>query len=228
MPFNKGDFTQQGVDGYVEGGLLLNQKRNLTTKISTDEDSAGLEFVGINIHDHLNDLDYTFIGQNVSAGSSVIGQAPSGNIAITENTAEGETLDVSQYATATVNVPTGIDFIIPSQLVNTPASGTVTIQNSFPTAVESLPDYIVLRLTTTAYGYPFHAPLIAHKQATPEYTVSDYGDIGGTTMKLTVFITRLDAEGHWGFKVLVNDVQTAFTDVLISAIPQWQSETPPM
>ena len=32
---------------------------------------------------------------------------PAGNIAITSNTASGQSLDVSQYATATVNVPTG-------------------------------------------------------------------------------------------------------------------------
>ena len=40
-----------------------------------------------------------------------IGAAPSGNIEITENTAEGEPLDISQYATATVNVSgSGSDF----------------------------------------------------------------------------------------------------------------------
>lgn len=33
------------------------------------------------------------------------GITPTGNIAITENTAEGEPLNISQYATATVNVP---------------------------------------------------------------------------------------------------------------------------
>ena len=105
MPdYNKGDFTQQGYGGYVSGGLHLNEKRCLTAKISTDEETAGLDSVEINIHDHLNDLDYTFSGENVIAGTSVIGQAPSGNIEITENTAEGEPLDVSQYATATVNV----------------------------------------------------------------------------------------------------------------------------
>lgn len=41
------------------------------------------------------------------AGVAHSGITPSGNIAITENTAEGEPLDVSQYATATVNVAGG-------------------------------------------------------------------------------------------------------------------------
>lgn len=36
MPYNKGDFTQQGIAGYVNGGLLLNNKRDVTTRISTD------------------------------------------------------------------------------------------------------------------------------------------------------------------------------------------------
>ena len=109
MPdYNKGDFTQQGCGGYVSGGLHLNEKRCLTAKISTDEDSAGLDSVEINIHDHLNDLDYTFSGENVIAGTSVIGQAPSGNIEITENTAEGSPLNIAQYATATVNVAGGV------------------------------------------------------------------------------------------------------------------------
>ena len=43
------------------------------------------------------------------AGVAHSGITPSGNIAITENTAEGEPLNVSQYATATVNVSGGGD-----------------------------------------------------------------------------------------------------------------------
>ena len=74
MPdYNKGDFTQQGIDGFVEGGLHLNEKRCLTAKISTDEDSAGLDSVEINIHDHLNDLDYTITGENLVVGENTIG-----------------------------------------------------------------------------------------------------------------------------------------------------------
>lgn len=136
MPdYNKGDFTQQGVDGFVEGGLHLNEKRCLTARISSNEETAGLDNVEINIHDHLNDLDYTITGENLTVGENFIGgltritftengtfeashfenigwdevtvnvPLPSGNIAITENTAEGSPLNISQYATATVNVP---------------------------------------------------------------------------------------------------------------------------
>lgn len=79
MPdYNKGDFTQQGIDGFVEGGLHLNEKRCLTAKISTDEDSAGLDSVEINIHDHLNDLDYTITGENLVVGENTIGSGGGG------------------------------------------------------------------------------------------------------------------------------------------------------
>lgn len=35
MPYDKGDFTQQGIDGKVAGGLLLNNKRDGGKKIIT-------------------------------------------------------------------------------------------------------------------------------------------------------------------------------------------------
>lgn len=92
--FNKGDFTQQGVDGHVRATLRLNEKRYVELDLTTNENARGCTISG-NVHDRLNNLDYP------------IGSAPSGNIEITENTAEGEPLDVSQYATATVNVAGG-------------------------------------------------------------------------------------------------------------------------
>lgn len=116
MPdYNKGDFTQQGIDGFVEGGLHLNEKRCLTAKISTDEQTSGLDSVEINIHDHLNNLDYTITGENLTVGENAL---PSGNIAITENTPEGETLDIAQYATATVNVSGGGEMSLKHLTVN--------------------------------------------------------------------------------------------------------------
>ena len=91
MPdYNKGDFTQQGYDGYVSGGLHLNEKRCLTAKISTDEDTAGLDSVEINIHDHLNDLDYTITGENLTVGENTIGGGGIElyNLSITLNTTD--------------------------------------------------------------------------------------------------------------------------------------------
>lgn len=95
--FNKGDFTQQGVNGHVRATLRLNEKRYVELDLTTNENARGCTISG-NVHDRLNNLDYP------------IGAAPSGNIAITENTVEGESLDIAQYATATVNVSGGGGF----------------------------------------------------------------------------------------------------------------------
>lgn len=107
MPdYNKGDFTQQGVDGFVEGGLHLNEKRCLTAKISTDEDSAVLDSVEINIHDHLNDLDYTITGENLVVGENTIGGLTS--VTFTENgTFEASHFEAIGWDEVTVNVSGG-------------------------------------------------------------------------------------------------------------------------
>lgn len=92
--FNKGDFTQQGVDGHVNAKLRLNAKRYLDIDLTSNEQASGCTISG-HVYDSLNDITYP------------IGSAPSGNIEITENTAEGEPLNIAQYATATVNVAGG-------------------------------------------------------------------------------------------------------------------------
>lgn len=93
--FNKGDFTQQGVDGHVRATLRLNEKRYVNLDLTTNENARGVTISG-KVIDELNNLEYPIGGVN-----------PTGNIAITENTTEGVPLDISQYATATVNVPQG-------------------------------------------------------------------------------------------------------------------------
>lgn len=73
MPYNTGDFTQQGIAGYVNGGLLLNNKRDVTARVSTDEESAGIDSVDIKIKDRLNNIEYHITGENLSEGENVIG-----------------------------------------------------------------------------------------------------------------------------------------------------------
>lgn len=68
MPYNKGDFTQQGVDGKVCGGLLLNNKRDVDVLVSTDEDDSTLNGIAVTVEDHLNDLKYAFFGTDLEAG----------------------------------------------------------------------------------------------------------------------------------------------------------------
>ena len=68
MPYDKGDFTQQGIDGKVAGGLLLNNKRDVDILVSSDEDDSTLAGVAVTIEDHLNDLKYAFFGTDLEAG----------------------------------------------------------------------------------------------------------------------------------------------------------------
>lgn len=89
--FNKGDFTQQGVDGHVTATLRLNEKRLVNIDLTSNEEAEGCTIAGT-VTDLLNDKVYP------------IGSAPSGNIEITEN---GENINVAPYATATVNVAGG-------------------------------------------------------------------------------------------------------------------------
>ena len=91
MPFNKGDFTQQGVAGHVNANLRLNEKRLVSIDLTSNEEAEGCTITGT-VTDLLNDKVYN------------IGSGVSGNIEITEN---GENINVAPYATATVNVSGG-------------------------------------------------------------------------------------------------------------------------
>ena len=93
MPYNKGDFTQQGINGDVSALVRLNDKRVVKMVLSSDDESSNVDVTGT-VYDYLN-------GETYPLG----GTTPTGNIAITENTVEP--LDISQYATATVNVSGG-------------------------------------------------------------------------------------------------------------------------
>ena len=92
MPdFNKGDFTQQGVNGHVNATVRLNEKRLVKIDLTSNEEAEGCTITGT-VKDLLNDKVYG------------IGSGVSGNIEITEN---GENINVAPYATATVNVSGG-------------------------------------------------------------------------------------------------------------------------
>lgn len=80
MPtYNKGDFTQQGVDGYVDGSLELNQKRIVDVRVSSDDESETISDVNIKIRDELNDLEYDITGSNLATGENVIGGGGGGD-----------------------------------------------------------------------------------------------------------------------------------------------------
>lgn len=107
MPFNKGDFTQQGVAGHVNAILRLNEKRSVGIDLTSDEEAEGCTITGA-VYDLLNEEVYP------------IGAGVSGNIEITEN---GENINVAPYATATVNVAGGGGDLTTANVAVTFASG---------------------------------------------------------------------------------------------------------
>lgn len=88
MPYDKGDFTQQGINGDVSALVRLNEKRVMKVVLSSDDESDNCDISGA-VYDMLN-------GESYSVGSE-----PTGTITITSN---GTGIDVSQYALADINV----------------------------------------------------------------------------------------------------------------------------
>lgn len=154
------------------------------------------------------------------AGVAHSGITPSGIIEITENTTEGELLDISQYAAAAVNVPSsGVDFVIPEQTVTTLASGNVPIQTNFPT---EFPTNIVIQMMGEAFGQPIHG--LAVMTHSSEDSFEGYRTvIGFDTSTISINIVSVDSGENWGMNIQVNNYQTAFTDILISAIAEWET-----
>lgn len=93
MPYDKGDFTQQGINGDVSALVRLNDKRVVKMVLSSDDESSNVDVTGT-VYDYLN-------GETYPLG----GSTPTGTITITEN---GEGIDVAQYRYADVSVSGGI------------------------------------------------------------------------------------------------------------------------
>ena len=128
MPdFNKGDFTQQGVNGHVNATVRLNEKRLVSIDMTSDEEAEGCTITGT-VKDLLNDKVYG------------IGSGVSGNIEITEN---GENINVAPYATATVNVAGG------GTLYH--VSGTLANTTSIPVAFY-IPALLTREIEGTSYS----------------------------------------------------------------------------
>ena len=71
MPdFNKGDFTQQGVNGHVNATVRLNEKRLVNIDLTSDEEAEGCTITGT-VKDLLNDKVYN-IGSGGGGGDDNI------------------------------------------------------------------------------------------------------------------------------------------------------------
>lgn len=212
MPdFNKGDFTQQGIENKVILKARLNERRYVTLGLQSDVEGPNLTISG-NVHDELNNIDYP------------IGSAPNGNIEITENTAEGSPLNIAQYATATVNVTGEIPYIIPPQTVTTLSSGYRELPLGANLESLSLGDYAVLKVSGSYYGVPISGYIIGSvMNLTPgNETITFTGNFGSNddpmTVQVDVINTPSFSEYEWGILLLLNNKQTAITDLEVSAV----------
>ena len=70
MPYNKGDFTQQGVNGHVNANVRLNEKRLVNIDMTINEEAEGCTIVGT-VKDLLNDKVYN-IGSGGGGGGDTI------------------------------------------------------------------------------------------------------------------------------------------------------------
>ena len=70
--YNKGDFTEQGINGTVKALVRLNNKRILDLSVATAGDNEAINNLDINIHDDVNGLSYNISGP-VNTGSNPLG-----------------------------------------------------------------------------------------------------------------------------------------------------------
>ena len=79
MPYNKGDFTQQGVNGHVNANVRLNEKRLVNIDMTSNEEAEGCTITGT-VTDLLNDKVY-----NIGSGGGGGGDSDFSTVPITIN-----------------------------------------------------------------------------------------------------------------------------------------------
>lgn len=114
------------------------------------------------VHFKTNNIDGIDKEYNIGVGNDIV---PEGNIAIIQN---GENIDVTEYATASVNVPIPDGYIVPSGSTTITENGenidiaqyaTITVNVAAPT-----PEYTAVNLNTftvDSYGHNFSTMITA-------------------------------------------------------------------
>ena len=185
MPYDKGDFTQQGINGDVSALVRLNEKRVMKVVLSSDDESDNCDISG-KVYDLLNDTSYNIGSTN-----------PTGNIAITEN---GTGIDVSQYATASVAVPnpsTGKINITTLDEVNVTDYAAAQVVDANLTAGNIKKDVDILGVTGSyeGEGGATWTTVVAEQTGTTVYNsglnmyflqLSDVTDFGSPVIKVTL------------------------------------------
>lgn len=72
--YNKGDFTEQGINGTVNALVRLNNKRILDLSVATAGNDEAISNLDINIHDDANGLSYNITGP-IKKGTNTLGTA---------------------------------------------------------------------------------------------------------------------------------------------------------
>lgn len=183
MPdFNKGDFTQQGVNGHVNATVRLNEKRLVNIDLTSNEEAEGCTITG-QVIDMLNNVTYPLASPQ----------------------------------------PAGPTFIVPEQTVDAPATGYVAVEGVDISGIE-VGSYVIAKMTGEAYGSPIvgytQGKLYQDNPGDPKYTVFVVPfSIAGTPVTIQIDIREGAAGDDWGLRIFVENTQTAFSDVTISAIP---------
>lgn len=103
-----GDFGNGALANYPNGEEVLLKTDELTLAQQDLIKIIGRQYVAVDV---VAPKHFAVVNK----GDEVTPIVPTGNIEITENTAEGEPLDISQYATATVNVSGGGSEVLKTQ-----------------------------------------------------------------------------------------------------------------
>lgn len=182
MPdFNKGDFTQQGINGHVNAIVRLNEKRLINIDLTSNEEAEGCTISG-QVTDLLNNMTYS-----LAAG------------------------------------PSGPVFVVPEQTITSAADAWVPIAD-FDLGDLDTGDYIIMKAVGEAYGNEIFgyqwSEIYQDTPDGPRYVAFTFTiNIGGTPVTVQTDMIEGAADGQWGVRVLVNNVQTVFSNITISAIP---------
>lgn len=176
--FNKGDFTQQGVDGHVRATLRLNEKRYVELDLTTNENARGCTISG-NVHDRLNNLDYP-IGAAKTLGEKTF----------TENgTFNASDYNVDGWGKAVVNVRAQSNVALLSADILNVTSGAVNIyyaitlkevdgkkyavrEHSYSTYTTHHRKFVIEKVSEQSYLVTFELPLQYNRYATASELVN--------------------------------------------------------
>lgn len=138
MPdFNKGDFTQQGVNGHVNATVRLNEKRLVNIDLTSNEEAEGCTITG-RVTDLLNNVTYNVGGDPPPAPYDIFGK-------------DAELIETKDYK---------MDFADTDWASWTPSTTSHTLaaaESDFITTTRD-PDYDYVLLMDTHIDYQFTVP----------------------------------------------------------------------